>query len=225
MSTSTPAGLSPRRVDESHREIMQRVANEQLDKLRGAGQAQLSDLSFNLAIEVACAVIGLTESRAGLQHRLERFFPEEFGEPGFSSLTGLYWVWRQATNWSGIYFNDVRPAVRARRARRPDLAPARRGLHIRGNPRSSCTNFCGWNPVVGHLTRRTAAPVGLLQDAGLIRADVPARQLVWELFAPLQIPRVLHLTAEAADADIAAAGRLIDDHVELFLTCVTERRP
>lgn len=114
--------FTPRRVDESYREIMRRVADRQLDKLRGSGQACLSDLSFNLAIEVACAVIGLTESRPGIQRRLERFFPEEFGTPGFTSMHGLYWIWRQATSWAGIYFNDVRPAVRKRRtSRRDDL--------------------------------------------------------------------------------------------------------
>lgn len=114
--------FTPRRVDESYREIMHSVADRQLDTLRRSGQAHLSDLSFNLAIEVACAVIGLTESRPGIRHRLERFFPEEFGTPGFTSLNGLYWIWRQAVNWTGVYFNDVRPAVRARRTdRRDDL--------------------------------------------------------------------------------------------------------
>ncbi|MFB9570620.1 cytochrome P450 [Saccharopolyspora hordei] len=112
--------FTPRRVDEAYRGIMEQVADEQLDTLRHRGHAQLSELSFNLAIKVACEVIGLTESRPGLAQRLERFFPEEFGEPGFTSLNGLYWVWRQATNWSSIYLNDVRPAVRARRKQRRD---------------------------------------------------------------------------------------------------------
>jgi cytochrome P450 len=202
--------FTPRRVDESYREIMQRVADEQLDKLRGAGQAQLSDLSFNLAIEVACAVIGLTESRPGIQHRLERFFPEEFGEPGFTSLNGLYWIWRQATNWSGIYFNDVRPAVRARRAQRRDdlishlLDDGCSSAEILGEcitfaaagmvTTREFVNLAAWHlftdsalldryraaeeterlailhellrlePVVGHLKRRTTAPVELPTD-------------------------------------------------------------
>lgn len=112
--------FTPRRVDESYREIMASVADRQLATLRGAGQAHLADLSFSLAIEVACAVIGLTESRPGIRRRLERFFPEKFGAPGFTSLTGLYWIWRQATNWTAIYVNDVRPAVRARRTNRRD---------------------------------------------------------------------------------------------------------
>ncbi|MGW5381330.1 cytochrome P450 [Nocardia sp. NPDC003963] len=112
--------FTPRRVDEAYRGLMDRVAEEQLTGLRTDGRVHLSESSFGLAIGVACAVIGLTESRSGLARRLERFFPEEFGSPGFTSIDGLYWVWRQATNWSAIYFRDVRPAVRARRARRRD---------------------------------------------------------------------------------------------------------
>ncbi|MFD1933153.1 MULTISPECIES: TetR/AcrR family transcriptional regulator [Nonomuraea] len=59
------------------------------------------------------------------------------------------------------------------------------------------------------------------QEAGLIRADLAPRQLVWELFAPLQVPRFLFLRADATDADVATARRAIDDHVAFFLTCVT----
>ncbi|MGP4016292.1 cytochrome P450 [Saccharopolyspora sp. 5N708] len=199
--------FTPRRVDESYREVMERVADAQLAELRSAGQAQLSDLSFNLAIEVACAVIGLTDSRPGLKHRLERFFPEEFGEPGFTSLNGLYWIWRQATNWSGIYFNDVRPAVRARREKRRDdlishlLDEGCSSAEILGEcitfaaagmvTTREFVNLAAWHlftdselldryraadeterlailhelmrlePVVGHLKRRTTAPVEL----------------------------------------------------------------
>ena len=112
--------FTPRRVDEAYRPIMHQVADEQVAQLRRTGRAHLADLSFNLAIEVASAVIGLTDSRPGLRERLERFFPEEFGEPGFTSLNGLYWVFRQLRNWSAIYLADVRPAIRSRRARRRD---------------------------------------------------------------------------------------------------------
>ncbi|MGW0180551.1 cytochrome P450 [Nocardia sp. NPDC003345] len=112
--------FTARRVDESYRELIEALADRQLTGLRDSGSADLSDLGFGLTIEVVCAVIGLTESRPGLTGRLERFFPDEFGSPGFTSVNGLYWMWRQIRNWSGIYFGDVRPAVRARRARRRD---------------------------------------------------------------------------------------------------------
>lgn len=110
--------FTPRKVDESYRELMHSATEKQLAKITPAG-ADLSELSFGLAIDVASAVIGL-KSTPGLAHRLERFFPEEFGEPGFTSLHGLYWVWRQAVNYGGIFLMDVLPAVRARRKQRQD---------------------------------------------------------------------------------------------------------
>ncbi|MFJ6658879.1 cytochrome P450 [Streptomyces sp. NPDC091377] len=112
--------FTPRRVHEHYRDLMVRVAEARLDQLRTARQARLSDLSFDLAIEVACAVIGLTDSKPGIKRRLERFFPEEFGTPGLTSLHGIRWMVRQNTNWLRIYFGDVRPAVRARRRERRD---------------------------------------------------------------------------------------------------------
>ncbi|MFE4663541.1 cytochrome P450 [Streptomyces sp. NPDC056716] len=114
--------FTPRRVDEHYREVMVRVAQARLDRLRADGRARLSELSFDLAIEVACAVIGLTDSRPGIKRRLESFFPERFGRPGLTSLHGVYWMARLNTNWLRVYLGDVRPAVRARRrARRDDL--------------------------------------------------------------------------------------------------------
>lgn len=114
--------FTPRRVDERYRAMMAQVADAQLAKLRAARTAQLSELSFGMAIEVACTVIGLTSSRPGLRERLERFFPEKFGRPGLRSFSGVYWAVRQNVNWLRIYLGDVRPAIRAhRREPRDDL--------------------------------------------------------------------------------------------------------
>ena len=112
--------FTPKRVRTAYRGLMQRVTAEQLDVLRRDGRAHLADLSFELAIGVAAEVIGLTDSRPGIRRRLDRFFPEEFGAPGFTSLDGLRWAWRQLVNYSAIYFRDVRPAVRRRRRERRD---------------------------------------------------------------------------------------------------------
>ncbi|MEU4086594.1 cytochrome P450 [Streptomyces aureus] len=112
--------FTPRRVDEHYRELTERVTLSYLETLRTAGEAQLEDLTFGVAIDVACGVIGLTHSRPGIQRRLERFFPEKFGKPGLTSLNGIYWLFRQNTNWLRIYFGDVRPAVRAHRERPAD---------------------------------------------------------------------------------------------------------
>nr|WP_200069099.1 cytochrome P450 [Saccharopolyspora sp. HNM0986] len=114
--------FTPRRVDEHYRGVMQRTAEAQMATLRRDGEAHLGDLAFQLAIGVAAEVIGLTESRPGIRRRLERFFPEEFGTPGFTSIDGLRWLLRQVVNWSAIHIRDVRPAVRARwRERRDDV--------------------------------------------------------------------------------------------------------
>ncbi|MGW3917116.1 cytochrome P450 [Streptomyces sp. NPDC005070] len=112
--------FTPRRVDEHYRELTERVTQKHLDVLRSEGEVRLEDLTFGVAIDVACGVIGLTHSRPGIQRRLERFFPEKFGEPGLTSLHGLYWLFRQNTNWLRIYLADVRPAVRAHRERPAD---------------------------------------------------------------------------------------------------------
>ncbi|WP_217169167.1 cytochrome P450 [Streptomyces sp. AC512_CC834] len=112
--------FTPRRVDEHYREPMVRIAEEQLAALRSAGEAQLSDLAFSLAIGVVGEVVGLRYSRPGIRRRLERFFPEEFGEPGLTSVRGLYWFVRQNTNWLRIHLADVRPAIRAHRRRGHD---------------------------------------------------------------------------------------------------------
>ncbi|MGP4047983.1 cytochrome P450 [Streptomyces sp. 2A115] len=114
--------FTPRRVEEHYRDLMVRIAEEQLSTLRAAGTAQLSELSFGMAIDVASAVIGLTNSRPGIRGRLEAFFPEKFGTPGLTSLHGLYWLLRQNANWLRIHLADVRPAIRAhRREPRDDL--------------------------------------------------------------------------------------------------------
>ncbi|MGW7481259.1 TetR/AcrR family transcriptional regulator [Nonomuraea muscovyensis] len=63
------------------------------------------------------------------------------------------------------------------------------------------------------------------QERGLIRTDVTPRQLVWELFGPLQVPRFLFLHADATDAELATCRRWADDHVAFYLTCTTPERP
>ncbi|MGW2823619.1 cytochrome P450 [Streptomyces sp. NPDC001443] len=112
--------FTPRRVDEHYRELTERVTRKHLDVLRREGEVWLEDLTFGVSIDVACGVIGLTHSRPGIQRRLERFFPEKFGKPGFTSLHGIYWLFRQNSNWLRIYFADVRPAVRAHREQPAD---------------------------------------------------------------------------------------------------------
>ncbi|MFE3767989.1 cytochrome P450 [Streptomyces sp. NPDC059122] len=133
-----------------------------------------------MSIEVACAVIGLTESRPGIKQRLERFFPEKFGTPGLRSLHGIYWMVRQITNWLRIYLGDVRPAVRARRrSRRDDLISH---LLDEGCSTSEILGECLTFAAAGMVTTRefiSAAAWHLFSDAELLThyqaADEPGR--------------------------------------------------
>ncbi|RRO18902.1 cytochrome P450 [Saccharopolyspora rhizosphaerae] len=208
--------FTPRKVDESYRELMERLSDEQLAKLTSHGSAVLSELSFELAIGVACEVIGLTESKPGLKGRLERFFPEEFGEPGFTSLHGLYWVWRQAVNWGGIYFADVLPAVRARRERPQDDLIS----HLLGDGCSSAEILgeCITVAAAGMVTTRefvNLAAWHLFTDGALreryLGADEPERHAI--LHELLRLEPVVGYLKRRTTAEVELPGENGDKHV------------
>jgi cytochrome P450 len=112
--------FTPKRVDTAYRDLMHRLVDQQCDVLRRRGRADVSDLSFSLAVAVAAEVIGLTEGRGNMARRLERFFdniPE-----GPERLTPRS-VWARLHNsytLAAFYFRDVRPSVAARRRQRTD---------------------------------------------------------------------------------------------------------
>lgn len=216
--------FTPRRVDEAYRGLIDNLADRQLSRLRHDGRADLAALGFGLAIGVVCSVVGLTESRPGLTHRLERFFPEKFGAPGFTTVDGLHWMWRQARNWSSIFLSDVRPAVRARRARRRDdlishlLDEGCSSVEILGE----CITFAA----AGMVTTRefiTVSAWHLLTDQPLREryraAGEPERHAILHEILRLE-PVVAHLlrrttaTVDLPDGDggsvTVAPGQLID---------------
>jgi AcrR family transcriptional regulator len=72
--------------------------------------------------------------------------------------------------------------------------------------------------------QRLAGPIQQWQQAGLLRADQQAEQLVWELMAPLDVIWFLHLRADTSDEAFAAAGDLVAAHLEFFFTCTQIER-
>ena len=122
--------FTPRRVETAYASLMDRLADEQCETLRQRGTADLSQLSFRLAVAVAAEVIGLTESGPGMARRLDRFFEEK------ESLNRLVRTWKELrsnANMALFYWRDVRPAIKARRAgSRDDLIS-----HLLGE---GCTN-------------------------------------------------------------------------------------
>ena len=112
--------FKPRRVHEKYRELMHRYADEQLAKLRRKGRADLSVLSFALAVAVAGDVIGLTPARRGTPDRLARFFTESKVQPGLRSPGAIWRLLYINSAMLGFYLFDVRPAIRRRRRERRD---------------------------------------------------------------------------------------------------------
>jgi cytochrome P450 len=105
--------FTPRRVETAYASLMDRLADEQCETLRRRGAADLSQLSFRLAVAVAAEVIGLTESGPGMARRLDRFF-EEKESP--NRLIRLWKEIRSNANMALFHWRDVRPAIKARRA-------------------------------------------------------------------------------------------------------------
>jgi cytochrome P450 len=112
--------FTPRRVDSAYRDLMGRLSDEQCDLLRRRGEADLSDLSFALAVAVAGEVVGLTESGPGMATRLDRFFQHMDAEPGFHSVKAIRRLLQSQYNLGSFYLRDVRPAVARRRTQRQD---------------------------------------------------------------------------------------------------------
>lgn len=110
--------FTPKHVDAHYRDMMNRLADDKIRQLLARGRADLDRLSFALAVEIAAAVIGLTNSRPGTARRLERFFTDP-PDPRNRLLIYLYVLYRQHAVRS---FNrkDVLPAIKARRRRRAD---------------------------------------------------------------------------------------------------------
>ncbi|MEU7904382.1 cytochrome P450 [Actinoplanes sp. NPDC049118] len=109
--------FTPKRVDTSYRALMDRLADEQCAKLRSRGGADLSQLSFRLAVAVAAEVIGLTESGPGMAGRLDRFFEEKNSG---SRPVRAWKEFRSTVNMGLFYWRDVRPAIKARRTEAKD---------------------------------------------------------------------------------------------------------
>jgi cytochrome P450 len=154
--------FTPRRVDQKYHDLMERFAAQQCDRLRWRGRADLSELSFALAVAVVSEVIGMTPRRRGTARRLEAFFSET------NTKTGIYHLFPQNLALATFYLLDVWPAIRSRRARpQDDLV-----THLLAD---GCTNAvifaeCMAFAIAGMVTTREYVVVAawhLLSDDGL----------------------------------------------------------
>lgn len=212
--------FTPKWVDAQYRDLMHRIADREIDVLRTAGQADLSELTFRLAVDVAKAVIGLTDSRPGTARRLARFFPEKLGKPGFTSPHSIYWTGRILYLWLAIYFGDVRPAVRSRQRRRQDDLISH--LIDDGAKHGEILGECLTVAAAGMVTTRefvVAAAWHLFTDAGLLAdyraGDEQARFAILQHLARLEPPlavlrRQATATVRLPDGTTIAEGERVD---------------
>jgi cytochrome P450 len=112
--------FTPRRVDSSYRALMERLADERCAVLRKRRRADLSHLSFTLAVAVAAEVVGLTDGKPGMARRIARFFEHIEPEPERRTPKVLWSHVQNAVSLGSFYWLDVRPSIRARRAARRD---------------------------------------------------------------------------------------------------------
>jgi cytochrome P450 len=116
--SATARFFSPKVVTTQYRALIDTLSRTLVERFRQAGQANLDDLSLELAVAVAAEIIGLTQSkRAGMARRLNRFFTEN-AAPARGWLAQFVSFLRGQTSLMAFYFADVKPAIRARRRER-----------------------------------------------------------------------------------------------------------
>ena len=197
--------FTPRRVDTAYRSLMDRLADEQCDKLRRQGEADLSQLSFALAVAVAGEVVGLTESRrGGMAKRLDRFFEENVEGPAYRPKV-LLGKLRSSTTVAAFYWRDVRPSIVARRRQsRDDLISHLIG---EGCSNSEILGECVTFAAAGMITTRefiTVVAWHLFTDDELRRAYTEGgeKERVAVLHEILRLEPVVANLARWATADI-----------------------
>ena len=160
--------FTPATIDADYRQMMDELSETLVARLRTDGRADVSDLSLELAMQVAARVVGLTDSdRPGLAQRLEKILE-------LDRLERLPWLRRiwSMTRVQGhvrrFLRHDVRPAIAARRERpREDVISH---LMSKGYKESEILIECITYGAAGMATTREFIVVAawhLLEDDGL----------------------------------------------------------
>jgi cytochrome P450 len=109
--------FTPKAVSANYRPLMDRLSDQLVADLRRKKRADLSQMTFVMAMQVAAQVVGLTNSRLpGMDKRIESFF---IMRPGRSRLGAIRLMWRRR-RFLAFFFLDVKPAIKARRRKPQD---------------------------------------------------------------------------------------------------------
>lgn len=113
--------FAPKTVDRDYQAVIDGLCDRLIGRLRAAGGADVSDLSMELAVQVAARVVGLTDSaRPGMDRRIDALLSGEevFTEGGTrlrDRLRRARSVVRGVARMGAFHLIDVRPAIAARR--------------------------------------------------------------------------------------------------------------
>lgn len=114
--------FAPAAVATRYRAVMEERSRTLVEAFRRAGRAVLDEMTLDVSVGVAAALVGLTDSaRPGLGRRLSRILAVQ-SLSGRGLLRSAWYIVCAQAILLRIYLLDVRPAIRARRReRRPDL--------------------------------------------------------------------------------------------------------
>lgn len=105
--------FTPATTAKNYRSFMTTYAQDLVNELERRGEADLTELTMRMAVQVAAQVIGLTNSRMpGMARRLERFFDQTERESRFARAANSV-----QNQWAvlSFYYLDVLPAIKRRR--------------------------------------------------------------------------------------------------------------
>jgi cytochrome P450 len=144
--------FTPKAINARHRLVMERTTDELLSQVRATGTGQLDKLSYKLAVAVAAEIVGLTDSnQEGMAKRIQATL---LG----TRLRGMNPVLRfavqglTAVHAMRFFFQDVRPAIKARRAKRQEDVISH--LIDEGYPDKAILIECMTYAVAGMVTTR-----------------------------------------------------------------------
>lgn len=207
------ARLFAPKVTEDYRGMMEAYSAELVAQVRAETAIDLSQLSMQMAVQVAAQVVGLTNSSVrGMSRRLDTFFQGDPLAKG-GGLAGLLQKARTGTAIARFYYFDVKPAIRARRRRARDDVISQ--LLEDGFSDLEILTDCITYGAAGMVTTRefiTVAAWHLLDDPGLLAryrsADRETRLAILQETLRLE-PVVGHLYRRTEHpVDISVAGSL-----------------
>lgn len=106
--------FTPNVTDREYREFMNEFADELVADFKKKKRADLSELSMDMAVQVASQVVGLTDSMfPGIKGRLEALI--KTGDDALNGKPNILSAIQGNWNMLSFYISDVRPAIRKRR--------------------------------------------------------------------------------------------------------------